>query len=107
MAALSFRSTSTITTRRAGRTVSGVIAIRAYLGGEDPGREGSCQLQCCFKAAAGTLSHDSSVRRRGFEESLLQIVCCRDFQGEHGAGRTDWSFEAEDSGSQSAHLANA
>ena len=50
--ALSSVSTSTITATCTGRTVSGVVAIRAYLGGEKPGGEGSRQVQRGFKDAA-------------------------------------------------------
>jgi len=58
-------STSTIAAPCAGRTVPGVIAIRAYLGSDGPGRKRSRQLQRGFETAAGTLSRDPCVRRRG------------------------------------------
>ena len=58
-------STSTIAAPCAGRTVPGVIAIRAYLGSDGPGRKRSRQLQRGFEAAAGTLARDPGVRRRG------------------------------------------
>jgi hypothetical protein len=45
------------------RTIAGVIAVRAYLGGED-GRKRSRQLQRGFEAAAWTLSREPGVRRR-------------------------------------------
>jgi len=57
-------TTSTIAAACAGRTVAGVIAIRAYPGGEDPERKCSRQLQRGFEAAARTLSGSPGVRRR-------------------------------------------
>src|SRR5215471_18669129 len=42
----------------AGRAVSGAIAIRAYLGGEDPERERPRQIQCGFEGAACELSRE-------------------------------------------------
>ena len=62
---LSSCPTSTIAAPCAGRTISGVIAIRACLRGEDPERKRSRQLQRGFETAAGTLSRDPCVRRRG------------------------------------------
>jgi hypothetical protein len=64
---LSSVSNPTIAARCARRTVSGVLAIRTYLRGEDAGRKRSRQLQRGFEAAAGTLSGSPGVRMRGLE----------------------------------------
>src|SRR5262249_8432495 len=58
-------SPSTIAAPCAGRTVSAVIAIRAYALGEDPGGKGSRQVQRGFKAAANRFSQGHGVRGRG------------------------------------------
>ena len=49
---------STIAAPRAGRTVAGVIAIRAHPGAVDPDRKKPRQFQRGFKAAACTLRHE-------------------------------------------------
>jgi len=64
----------TIAAACAWRAVSGVIAIRAYLGGDDPERKGSRQLQRGFKGAPGTLSRVPSIRRRGLRTCALCIM---------------------------------
>jgi hypothetical protein len=69
--ALSSLTTSTIAAACARGTVSAVIAIRAYLGGEDPGRKSSRQLQRGFKAATCSLSHEPDFRRRGLRVGPL------------------------------------
>jgi hypothetical protein len=56
---------STIAAACAWRTVSAVVAMRAYLGGEDPGRKSSCQFRCGSKGATRTLPHEPGVRRCG------------------------------------------
>jgi len=88
----SFLSTSTIAAACARRTISGVIAIRACLRGEDPERKRSRQLQRGFEAAAGTLSHDPAVRRRGL--GTRTIDCFR------GDARALWCRQPGGCGSQ-------
>jgi hypothetical protein len=61
----------TIAAACAWRAVFGVIAIRAYLGGDDPERKGSRQLQRGFKGASGTLSRVPSIRRHGLRTCAL------------------------------------
>src|SRR5262249_23738674 len=60
---LSPLTASTIAAPRAGRTVAGVEAIRARLGGEDPERKSSRQIQRGFKAPTCCLSHELDWRR--------------------------------------------
>jgi hypothetical protein len=62
---LSFMTASTIAAACAWRTVSGVVAIRACLGSEGPGRKGLRQLRRGFKAAAYSFADKPGVRRRG------------------------------------------
>jgi hypothetical protein len=42
--------------------------------------------------------------RGGSKESLLQILRCRGFQREHGAGRPGWSFPPQNSTSQGSNF---
>ena len=68
---------STIAAPCAGRTVSSVVAIRAYLGGEDPERERSRELQrgfqiCCEQLLARTWNSQARV-----EEPTLSISIVR------------------------------
>jgi hypothetical protein len=49
------------------RTVTGVVAIRAYSGGEDPGRKRSRQFQRGFEAAADSFSRWGTLRRCGLK----------------------------------------
>ena len=56
---------STIAAPCAGRTVAGVIAIRAHPGAVDPDRKKPRQFQRGFKAAACTLRHERRAWTRG------------------------------------------
>ena len=58
-------SPSTIAAPCAGRAVSGVVAIRAYLRGEDPERKSSREFHRSFEAGAGVFSHRPALRSRG------------------------------------------
>jgi hypothetical protein len=68
---LSSCPTSTIAAPCAGRTISGVIAIRACLRGEDPERKRSRQLQRGFEGAPDAPSREPGVRRPGLRTCAL------------------------------------
>jgi hypothetical protein len=99
-------STSTIAAARALRTVSAVVAIRAYLGGEDAGRESSREPQRGFEGAAFRFSHEPGVRRRGLG---TRTVNC--FRGDARAlgctdpGRCGWQRRGRTGLSQALPLA--
>jgi len=59
------RAISTIAAARAGRTVAGVVAVRAYMRGEDPERKRSRQLQRGLETAVNSFSQGHGLRKRG------------------------------------------
>jgi len=59
---------------RVGRTVAGVVAIRVYLGGQEPRRKGSRQVQRGFEGAPGTASREAGVLRLGLRTRALYRV---------------------------------
>ena len=76
----------------AGRTVPGVIAIGAHLGGTKSERKRSRQLQCGFEATVGSLSRDAGVRR--CELGARTVDCFR------GDARGPWCTHHRRCGSQ-------
>ena len=73
-AALSPFRSLTIAAPRTGRTVSGVVAIWTYPGGERPERKRSRQLQRGFEAAADTFSHGGALSRRGLRTRTINSL---------------------------------
>ena len=98
---LSSLSTSTIAAPCAWRTVSAVIAIQAYLGGEDPGRKSSRQFQRGFESPPSTPSREPGVRRLGLLTGFL-------YNARPGTREVAGARAAESGmGATDAHLGNA
>ena len=83
---LSSLSTSTIAAPCAGRTVSAVAAIRAYLRGEHPDGKRLRQFQRSFEAVACRPPHEPGAQRRGLRTRSLYY--------RPGGGRRLWCTHA-------------